>query len=168
MQILKKYFISFIVFSIIGTLMHYVYDIIVRNPILDFIIPINESVWEHMKLIFYPALFFFVYNYDYPTKNNKSTYYASFIIGVTFAILFCIFCYYVYYIIFFEISEVLNIVLYYISMAIIFSIMYLMNYKLCNINSNFELLGEIIILSYIFIFIVFTYFPPSLCLFIPA
>lgn len=50
---------------IIGTLWHFVYDWSGKNDLLGFFFPINESTWEHMKLIFFPMLIYSVY------MNNK-------------------------------------------------------------------------------------------------
>ena len=161
---LKRYIICYIIFSIIGTLMHFAYDVLGSNVILNSIVPVNESVWEHMKLIFYPALFFFVYNYDYKRKNNMSTYYSSFIISVTFSIITCILSYYIYSK-FIGNTLIIDIISYYVCMGIVFLIMYLMNYIFDEINEDIEILCEIIILTYIFIFIIYTYFPPNLIIF---
>ena len=148
--------------------MHYVHNIVLDNPILNSLVPINESVWEHMKMIFFPLLFFFVYNYS-EEINNKGLYIFSFIISVTVSILYCILAYYIYTNIFPNISEILNIISYYISMLIGFLIIYKLNTneKIKNIKlDSFIHIGEITILIYIFIFILFTYFPPNLGLFI--
>lgn len=56
---IKKYFISGIVFTLIfGTLSHFFYDWSGKNPLAALISPVNESTWEHMKLIFFPMLIF--------------------------------------------------------------------------------------------------------------
>ncbi len=41
-----------------GTLSHFLYEWSGKNFIIGLISPVNESVWEHMKLIFFPMLFF--------------------------------------------------------------------------------------------------------------
>ena len=56
--------ISFLKFEIINTtfiiifgfLSHYLYDLFDQNLIVGIISPINESVWEHLKLVFFPTL----------------------------------------------------------------------------------------------------------------
>ena len=40
--------------SILGTLLHFTYRWSGRNPLIGLIAPVNESVWEHMKLLFFP------------------------------------------------------------------------------------------------------------------
>ena len=56
---LNLYIISGIVFTIIvGTLLHFVYEWSGSNSIVGLFSPINESVWEHMKLLYFPMLFY--------------------------------------------------------------------------------------------------------------
>ena len=53
---LLKFTILGIIFTVItGTLLHFVYDLSNGNPVVGLFAPINESVWEHLKLLFYPA-----------------------------------------------------------------------------------------------------------------
>ena len=43
---------------ITGTLSHFYYDWSGRSHIVGFFTPVNESVWEHMKLVFFPMLLY--------------------------------------------------------------------------------------------------------------
>ncbi len=57
--------------SVLGTLLHFLYDW-TNLPFTALFSAINESSWEHMKLIFFPMFFFAVAEYifigkDYPT-----------------------------------------------------------------------------------------------------
>lgn len=47
--------------SVTGTLAHFVYDWSGQNSLLGFFVPINESIWEHIKLLFFPMLLFTAY-----------------------------------------------------------------------------------------------------------
>lgn len=49
--------------TIVGTLMHFVYDWSGQNSFVALFAPVNESVWEHMKLLFFPMLVFQIYQY---------------------------------------------------------------------------------------------------------
>lgn len=56
---LKRYTIIGAIFvTILGTLSHFFYDLSNQNFIVGFFSPINESTWEHMKLVFFPMLLF--------------------------------------------------------------------------------------------------------------
>ncbi len=59
MNKLKRYTIAGILFvTILGTLAHFFYEWSNNNVIVGLFTPINESTWEHMKLIFFPMLIF--------------------------------------------------------------------------------------------------------------
>lgn len=59
MKNLKKYTIIGIIWGLIaGTLSHFLYDWTKNNYIVGFFTPVNESVWEHIKLLFFPALLY--------------------------------------------------------------------------------------------------------------
>lgn len=56
---LKSYtLIGAIFVTVLGTLSHFFYDLSNQNFIVGFFSPINESTWEHMKLVFFPMLLF--------------------------------------------------------------------------------------------------------------
>lgn len=48
---------GFIFTAVFGTLSHFFYDWSNENVLIGLISPVNESTWEHMKLIFFPVLF---------------------------------------------------------------------------------------------------------------
>ncbi len=72
MNKLKLYSIIGIIFVIItGTISHFVYEWSGNNMIVGFVTPVNESTWEHMKLLFFPMLLYSVFmnrklKQDYP------------------------------------------------------------------------------------------------------
>lgn len=60
------------VFTLIfGTLLHFLYDWSGKNWVVGIFAPINESVWEHLKLIFYPTLIFSFVEYYFLRKEAK-------------------------------------------------------------------------------------------------
>nr|WP_300844800.1 DUF6512 family protein [uncultured Acetatifactor sp.] len=55
MRLLKHYTIIGVLFVLVaGTLAHFLYDWTGRNPVAGLFAPVSESIWEHMKLIFFP------------------------------------------------------------------------------------------------------------------
>lgn len=51
-------FVGFAVTSFSGTLLHFLYEISGKSPIAAIVSGINESTWEHMKLLFFPMFAF--------------------------------------------------------------------------------------------------------------
>lgn len=45
-----------ILVSVFGALSHFVYDWTGRNELVGLFVPVSESIWEHMKLFFFPML----------------------------------------------------------------------------------------------------------------
>lgn len=49
--------LGFVFVSLLGTLLHFLPDL-TKNNFIRLFCPTNESVWEHLKLLFYPYLIF--------------------------------------------------------------------------------------------------------------
>ena len=77
---LLKFTILGIIFTVItGTLLHFVYDLSNGNPVVGLFAPINESVWEHLKLLFYPATLWITIGYKKFGKNNCNYLFPAFL-----------------------------------------------------------------------------------------
>lgn len=67
---IKKYSIIGFVFTVIlGSLLHFAYDFFNQNLLVGYFSAVNESTWEHLKLLITPILIFtiieyFLYGYD--------------------------------------------------------------------------------------------------------
>lgn len=69
MNQLKKYIIGGIVFVLVaGTLSHFLYEWSGNCFAIGLFTPVNESVWEHMKLVFFPTL---LYSFLLVSKFSK-------------------------------------------------------------------------------------------------
>lgn len=70
MKQFKRYVMIGILFVLVtGTLSHFVYGWTDHNEIAGLFTPVNESVWEHMKLLFFPM---FIYSCFLYFKFRKS------------------------------------------------------------------------------------------------
>lgn len=47
---------GFLFTSVAGTLLHFLFDWTGENPVAGLFSAVNESIWEHMKLLFYPMV----------------------------------------------------------------------------------------------------------------
>lgn len=52
----KQWIISYIFVAITGTIFHFMYDWLQQNRVAGYFFPVNESTWEHMKLVYLPML----------------------------------------------------------------------------------------------------------------
>lgn len=61
---LRKWELAEAVFvSVSGTLLHFVYEWSGNNRVVGIFAPVNESVFEHLKLVFFPVLLFTLLQY---------------------------------------------------------------------------------------------------------
>lgn len=51
----KLWFLIFLLTAGVGTGLHFLYDLL-PSPITAVFAPVNESVWEHLKLLYWPML----------------------------------------------------------------------------------------------------------------
>ena len=57
MNLLKRFcVVGAIITIILGVISHFVYDWSGNNFLVGLFFPVNESTWEHMKLLFFPML----------------------------------------------------------------------------------------------------------------
>ena len=71
------YFKGFLFTALAGTLLHFLYDW-VPNPLTALVSGVNESVWEHMKLLFVP-----VFLYLAVSGANRAAGAVSLAVGLT-------------------------------------------------------------------------------------
>lgn len=74
--------IGYIVCLIAGFLLHFAYTFFNDNFIIGLFTPVNESVSEHLKLIFLPFTLFTVFFYFYAKKKITSVFLLSFISNI--------------------------------------------------------------------------------------
>ena len=53
-----RQFLGFAVTALGGTILHFLYDWLGESPIIAPFSGVNESTWEHMKLLFWPMLIY--------------------------------------------------------------------------------------------------------------
>ena len=62
-KFIRRKDIPYIILTILlGSVFHFLYDFSEQNPFTALFTPINESVWEHLKLLFFPLFFITIIN----------------------------------------------------------------------------------------------------------
>jgi hypothetical protein len=77
---LKYEIVGMLFIIIVGSLLHFTFELSGYNKIVGIFSAVNESTWEHMKLAFWPAIIFFLIEY----KTIKK--YSNFMIAKTIGI----------------------------------------------------------------------------------
>ena len=63
----------------LGTLMHYVYEWSGKNLFVGLFAPVNESVWEHLKLLVIPLLFLMIFEFSIYGRKQRNFFTAKFL-----------------------------------------------------------------------------------------
>lgn len=62
---------GFLFTSILGTFLHFLFDLSGQSALAALVSAVNESIWEHMKLIYYPMFLFALIEFWFWGKDNK-------------------------------------------------------------------------------------------------
>lgn len=76
---------------IVATPLHFLFEWTGESSVIAPFVPVNESVWEHLKLVFWPALFWWGAGYLLFLKNDRGGFFRAAVTGtvvVVFAALF--------------------------------------------------------------------------------
>ena len=160
-SILKFEIISTIFVMVLGTLLHFTYKWSGNNVIVGIFSPINESIWEHLKLMFFPMLITIIIGYLYKGKDVDN-YLSSKVIGTVVMISFTIVFYYTYSGILGTNYTGVDVSIFFIAVALGQYVSYkLMKTKFHGNN----IIAIITLLALLLCFVVFTFFPPNIALF---
>lgn len=156
---LKKIKIAAIInIFLLSFLSHFIYKIF-PNTLITFFFPVNESIFEHMKIIFTSTLIYGIIDYTL-LKLNKIPF-QNFIFQLTLTSFISIPIFLILYLpIHFIIGEYLIITL--LILLITYLISQLISYKILTSEpvSNLKIISITFIIIVYIIFIIFTYFPP--------
>ena len=165
----KKKILRFQIFSVIftwilGTILHFLYEWSGDNKIIASFSAVNESTWEHLKLVFFPMLITTIIGFWIIGKDNKKFWCAK-TIGIILAMSFIIVFFYTYTGIIGTNFAILDIGSFFVAVILgeyaAYKIMTNEEYKL-KCNKKIAVIGLICILL---CFIIFTYLPPHIGLF---
>lgn len=72
-KLIKKMNIAGFIFTItVGALLHFAFEFSGGNTLIGAFTPVNESVWEHLKLIMFPIILFsFIEYFAYGRENEN-------------------------------------------------------------------------------------------------
>lgn len=163
MNRLKSYTIIGIIFVLIlGSLSHFFYEWSNNNFIVGLLAPINESTWEHMKLLFFPML---LYSFiAIPALKNDFPYILSSLFsGILIGTLLIPVVFYTYTGILGYHTLILDIATFVLSVILSFYFSYVLT--LCDKMPHYTALLFVAVCLFCICFIVFTYYPPGIGLF---
>ncbi|SFR91785.1 DUF6512 family protein [Anaeromicropila populeti] len=155
--------ICFVISLVLGVIMHFVYEWSHYNRIVAMVCPVNESVWEHLKLIFVPYFIcsFFIY---YKFRNHYKHIWAGKALGVTAGLLFVVCFYYTYTGVIGKHCLFMDLLSFFLGTLL----SYIVSFKIIKKDETIlisEQIGFILFICYLVLFILFTVTPPRIPLF---
>ena len=162
MKIKTWQIIATIVCIALGVFLHFTYEWSNENTIVGIFSAINESTWEHLKLVFYPMVLMAIIGY-FVIENKTENYWAAQTVGIITAIIFIIVFFYTYTGIIGTNFAWLNIVTF--VMAVILG--EYVTYKLLTSEKmyNAEVISIIFLITLFLSFVLYTFHSPSIGLF---
>ena len=146
------------VIFLLGSLFHFLYKYAGKRKWMAVISPVNESIWEHLKIAFYPALIYSIIQLAI-TNNLPANYFTAEIIGIYFMIFFILIAEWIYPAILKRNVLVLDLLVFFV--AILGS--QLVSYAVFNSSIKIEdWLLIIIAITQTIIFAVFSFKPPKI------
>ncbi len=150
----------FIIF--LGTALHFTFDFSGKNPFVGSFSAVNESVWEHLKLPFWPSLLWMLIEI-YPLRKAVSNFFSSKVIGTIVMIVVIPAVFYLYTA-FTEENLAVDIATFMIAVVIGQIISYRL-FKKGKPSKRAEIIAIIIIALLALVFITFTFYPPHFSIF---
>lgn len=162
MNLITVLIISFFIVAILGTLLHFTHSIFKRGFLLHAFSAVNESTWEHMKLLVAPTLLAILFQYIV-LKNIYPNVINSGLVLLLVEVIAIPIIYEPLHSLFGKIPVLINILIFYIAILLGIYIQYLF------LEKGYVILNEWISLSIIIgitiLFGIFTYYPPKMPLF---
>lgn len=160
-SILKFEIISTIFIMIVGTLLHFTFGWSNNNPLIGTVSAVNESTWEHLKLLFFPMLISTIIGYFYKGKHIPN-YLCSKVLGIILSMSFIVVFFYTYTGIIGSNFAIVDIASFFIAVALGQYIAYRKMESQFSCNKLVPII--ILFVLYLCLFI-FTFFSPHIALF---
>lgn len=153
--------ISGIFISVLGTLLHFTYGWFGNNPLIGAFSAVNESTWEHLKLLFFPSLITTAVGAIY-YRGRVPNYVCSRLKGMLVAMVFIVTFFYTSMGVIGMNNAILNILTFYVAVVIGEYVAWRMIkvMKVCNARKTWIIWGILLVC-----FVVFTYNAPEIGLF---
>ncbi len=161
MHDVKKLIVSYIFVTILGVLLHFAYEWSGENYFVGLFSAVNESTWEHLKLIFFPMLLLTIWDLMHTSKDD-SDFLPARIIGILASMAFTVITFYTYIGVIGQNIDFINIAIYFLAVAFGFYIEKRIYGKTGSLTNT---ISFYILLIFTILFFVLTYSAPDIGLF---
>ncbi|MBR4026823.1 MAG: hypothetical protein IKJ01_04615 [Lachnospiraceae bacterium] len=156
-----KFLIRYLFVTISGVLLHFAYNFSGQNGIVGLFTPVNESTWEHLKLLFFPMLLLTVWDL-FKIEEPSEAFLPARLSGIIAGMIFIVVVFYTITGIIGKSIDWLNITIYFLSVLFAFWIEKKIYGKNKILTTSLSI-GILILLSVLFVS--FTFSPPNIGLF---
>lgn len=178
--------LSFIVTSVLGSACHFAFDFFGQSRLIAPFVPVNESTWEHLKLLFFPFLLcliagcllgFSKNHSSHLSDRNRQAFLSCYLDGAAFGQIFgmvaiVVLFYTIHGLLGFSIDWI-NIGIYFISTAYAHYMFYryasMPYYNTFSYNQTTHVpiwIPILVILGITALFVLFTFYTPQIALFL--
>jgi hypothetical protein len=154
--------VGFFTVSVLGTLLHFLYNL-TGNKFVALFSAVNESTWEHMKLLFFPMFLFAIAEYLILGKDTDGFWYVK-LKGILLGLVLIPALFYTIHGVFGTTPDFINITIFFIVIALSFIYEYRL-FKNKSLNCKQERLAVFSICLILVCFFIFTYLTPKIPLF---
>jgi len=156
-------FCGFCVVALLGTIFHFLYEWTNGNKIIASFCAVNESVWEHSKILFFPLFFFALLQSKY-TKKDYPNFWQIKLLGIVVGTLLIPILYYTTNGAIGKTPDWLNITFFFVAGGVAFALEYFLFVRFAP-KPKKSWWAIVILLIISLLYVCFTYFPPKLPLF---
>ena len=153
---------GFVFTSVLGTLLHFAFDFSKSNILVALFSAVNESIWEHIKLLYFPMLLFAIFESRF--FKTQSNFWCGKAVGFLISTFTIPSLYYTYTGALGVKADWFNILIFFITAALVFFIetKIIKNNRRCVIS---PIISKVFIAILGILFVVFTFITPKLPLF---
>ncbi len=113
----KTNILRFIGISVPGVLLHFTYEWSNRNPAVALFSAVNESTWEHLKLLFFPMLLLMISEVLFMKSKLPDNYLQARTLGILSGMAFIIITFYTLWGVLGKTLEFISIAIYFLGVS---------------------------------------------------
>lgn len=145
-----------------GTLLHFLYELSGKSVLAALISGVNESTWEHMKILFFPLFTFAVFQYRYFIDYDN--FFFIKLIGISLGLILIPVVFYTYNGVIGKSPDWVNIGIFFLSAAASF-VLETVLFKSSALQNGNRLLPLAALCIIGIMFVIFTFKTPSIAIF---
>ena len=143
---------------IVGFIAHFIFEATNENPVVAAFVPVNESVWEHLKLLVCPYLLFVLIMWLL-LGGCINNFIPGIALGVVLGSIFMVFAFYTYIgALTREHNLSIDILIFILAIILTFAVAYCVFASL-PVSYNARLVSVLGLVFYVLLLILFTYYP---------